>query len=111
MNNRFALVREYRGRDFIADLDEALEILRNVTARLRTQGDCKMSEKSSFRDTWQGLIDDGLIVANGQMRRNSNGELAPVYVLSDAVRDAMGLVGKDAMRTLALLFGDDEGSA
>jgi hypothetical protein len=35
------------------------------------------------RKLWQEMIESGLIVPNGEFRRNSRGELEPVYVLKE----------------------------
>ena len=37
----------------------------------------------SIRSEWAEMIKEGLLVPTGEMRRNSKGDLEPVYVLSD----------------------------
>jgi hypothetical protein len=37
----------------------------------------------SIRDVWEKMIEEKLLVPNGEVRRNSKGEFEPVYVLSE----------------------------
>jgi len=40
----------------------------------------------SIRSEWAEMIKEGLLVPTGEMRRNSKGDLEPVYVLSDKAK-------------------------
>ena len=46
----------------------------------------KERRKAEIRAAWQSLIDDGTLVPSGEYRRNSKGELEPVYVHRDLAK-------------------------
>jgi len=45
-----------------------------------------MTASPTVRSTFQEMVEEGLLVPNGQMRPDRNGELQPVYVLSDLAK-------------------------